>query len=157
MRRTTRAGVVTAAAGVVALGAWGGWHVLGPHEHLPVPPASASPADVVRAYVRATQSRDFDTARWIAPGERLAAGIHWWDLDEPQVRNVEVTRVSRVLPSDGSEVAPRGGQSVSVAVTATLVDIDGTGQTQPGSPWFFSLYRATTGDPWRVVDEGSGP
>jgi hypothetical protein len=136
--------VALALAVACGAGAWT-WLVVGtngPRRDVPAPPTSASPADVVRAYVDAVAARDCATARdlWRSP----AGGFWCEDAD-----TMDDLRVTDTFEENPRWSAHRPGQQV-MNVSATIDMGEGR------QPWGYVLVRDTPADPWRILDQGMG-
>lgn len=117
---------------------------------VPIPPAMASPATVVRAYVRAVNARDTQAAMSLTePSSRERSEVSFW-LQHATLTNLQIHDT-------------HSSSSTRAEVTAEFVpnideDASQTGiQSGRSTFWFFSLHRPTAGTRWRVASEGSGP
>lgn len=126
-------------AGLAAAGCGGASHAGAPS----MPPADASPEDVVRAYVRAINAHDCTTAR------ALAAGADAWcghsTLDDLRITGTtDRTREGR--PTE---------KVTQVLVEFTLHGGDASmGEGRHG--WGYLLDRSGPRGAWRIHDQGVG-
>ena len=119
-----------------------------------VPGRTATPEQVVRAYLRALDAHDCDTATQVVaresrPGTASMCG------DVAGVPRAEVRRASAEEPVTAG--LPAGTQVVEVPVT---LDVEwrllhGAGVRGPHA-WGYVLARTSSDQPWRIVDEGAG-
>lgn len=146
---------ISGATGVVAVATAGAGFVHAPHTTVALPGAQASPATVIRTYVRAINDRDYSTANAIQlRGPRIED--HGW-FDAPSIRHLNVTHVTPVY--SGKDVP-----SSSVTSFKQVVEVDIRGQFHhwddglPGGDHMVSYYlgRNTDAQRWRIVDEGQG-
>ena len=123
--------IVTLAAALLVMGVlvWAA-----PREQVPVPGPGATPEQVVSAYLRALNARDFDTANAI-------------DTTGPHLG-----RFSRALRARDIEVGPttRDGRQAQVLFSA---DFSGSDGTLEDGQWGYVLERARDGR-WHITDQG---
>ncbi len=120
-----------------------------------VPGRAATPEEVVRAYLSAPRRprlRHRPRRSWPASPARRRASMCG---DVGGVRRADVRRASAGEPVSAG--LPAGTQVVEVPVT---LDVDwrllhGAGERGPHA-WGYVLARTSSGQPWRIVDEGAG-
>lgn len=138
---------------VVAVAAIVAWVTTEPTRLVPVPSSSASPEQVVRAYLTASTAHDVATMNALSAGDRFE-------------------RASRFKPtwmvSGVKTYPPRADGGPGTAWTTwhqvVRVDIDmrmlkGHDMNFPDDTdtyWGYILARQTDHDPWRIVDQGVG-
>lgn len=112
--------------------------------------ASASPGDVVRAYLVALQADDESAASSLTTP--AYAEHDGWAEDPPTIEDVEV---SAPWPEPTRGTAGEGhAQAVFVPVKFTLRGAD---ETMPDGPtdWGYVLVRDTNTEAWRIASAGS--
>ena len=119
-----------------------------------VPGRAATPEEVVRAYLSALDAHDCDTATQVVARESRPATASMCG-DVGGVRRADDRRASAGEPVSAG--LPAGTQVVEVPVT---LDVDwrllhGAGERGPHA-WGYVLARTSSGQPWRIVDEGAG-
>ncbi len=134
-----------ATAGVVALVllvAAGTWLWARPRREVPLPRADASPAEVVRAYVDAVNSRDFETAN------AIDTQSSW------QYHRFERSPTMHHLRIDAPTTP---GDALHVYVPVRF-EIEGGDASMPdgATTWGFDLTRPAVGQRWRITDSGVG-
>lgn len=146
---------ISGATGAVAVATVLATFVQAPHTTVALPGAGASPATVIRTYVRAINDRDYGTANAIQ--ERGPAfEDHGW-FDAPSIRHLRITHVSAVY---SGKQAPLSAESNYAQVVA--VDVRGQlhhwNDDLPGGDHAWSYYLGRNADTqrWRIVDEGQG-
>ncbi|HWV75767.1 MAG TPA: hypothetical protein VN027_00520 [Isoptericola sp.] len=146
-RRRTRRWVALAVIAVVGAGATAGAAALAPPRQtadVPVPPADASPEQVVRAYLEAVSAHDCETAAALsAAGD---AGDHLCGA----TRSLEIIEV---VP------APQLSGPTTAAVN-TDFEVAwrpfAEGGDVPEEGWGWTYYLALGPEGWRIVDAGAG-
>lgn len=144
-----------AASVVVALLSAGGvgavWWWTSPRGDVPVPPTAASPEQVVRAYLAASNAHDVDTMNALVAPERQGSTSRFdptWTMDD--------VRISPPTPDTwiGDENTT---YSEVVHVDVQLHMIKGHDLNFPDDSdtyWGYLLGRRSPADPWRIVDQG---
>jgi hypothetical protein len=117
-----------------------------------IPPADASPVQVVETYLRAIDVHDCDTARamWVGPN----AGYANDDC-------VSISRISQVRPEPtvmSDETSGTDGTASRVAVSYQVSYRPFRRQLPDGRELlFYDLSRSSAlGAPWRIIDAGTG-
>lgn len=148
--RLVAAGVVLAAVlvwaacdqGVVVIG----------RRHVAMPPDTASPAEVVAAYLAALDAHDCATARRLSRD----GSADLWCRDVLHLTHV---RISSPFAEDPSWSGRQGGQVVDVPAAFDLdwrlFHDDGTVPEGPMT-WSYLVERDSDAGPWRIGDEGEG-
>jgi len=131
---------VLAVAGLLTWAAFATGLVVVKKRDVPIPPASATPQQVVQAYVDALDAHDCATAEALAPGE----GGRWCHA----TRSGRVTDLSAPF-KDGRRIDI--GVTLSVSWRLFHNDHSIYGST---FAWGYILSRTTAG--WRIVDQGTG-
>ncbi|RNI25335.1 hypothetical protein [Flexivirga caeni] len=147
---------------VIAIPIGGLWLWGRPRAEVSLPTYPASPADVVKLYVRAMDVRDFDACRRMGIADRTTVGANWMSLHAPNVTNLRIDRVHSIVP--GARAAKeqynsqlRGWeQTVAVDTTATLNNFNGFQASRPGEPWSYELVRHDDSSPGLIFDQGQG-
>jgi len=150
---------VAALAVALALGLW----LWGrPRADIAMPQATTSPADLVRTYVQALNSRDFSACRQMGVDNETGIGATWATVHAPNVTALSIDHVTRVIPglrgaTAQSDPRLRGWeQTVEVDTTATMHNFDGFHGVEAGQPWSYELVRHDGSEPWRILDQGQG-
>lgn len=108
--------------------------------------SAATPADVVRAYLNALQTKNCAAAKALITGEHQS----WC----PSV-NVSNATVTGTTP-DGPG-GPSGAYHQSAHVSVHLNVSGGDGSLTPGPmDWGYILVRNADSEAWRIIDEGMG-
>ena len=120
---------------------------------VPVPIASASPEDVVRAYTDAYDCRDFATMRAIYPSGQSAYSRF---RAMGTMRDLQITR-SRTVDDDPRGTTRPGHSYVLVSVTLDLTGLTGSDLAYDEGPngWTYELERSTSAEAWTIVDHGN--
>lgn len=139
---------------LLALLCGGAWLATGPRAHVPVPGADAQPADVVRAYVTALDARDYATVHAIAPQSVHMQGMSRWSTHPVRMDDVRILSVTPGTTADAQ--ARAAGRVVMVTTRATLVNVNGAPEDEPGTTWSFTLGRDDDAHPWQVLEQGQG-
>jgi hypothetical protein len=147
-RRGLAVGGVLALAALAALTAWAALAtgvIVHQEQDVAIPPRSATPTQVVRAYVEALDAHDCDTAR--------ALGVPDWgpntDLWCDDVRSVRLLSID----DDGHE-GRRRAIGVRLDISWRLGHDDGTIEDAHDAIWGYVLCRTPAG--WRICNEGQG-
>lgn len=113
-----------------------------------VPPDSATPEQVVRAYVAALNAHDCGTARDLTVPEEWSYSDGWCE-DVASLRHLDM--VGSVTPSPGKV------DSVGVTFDLDWRFLRGDGSLPQGrTSWGYDLQRTSADDPWRIVGQGVG-
>lgn len=150
--------VVIAVACVVALTAGGalGWVAWTGRQTatISVPPDSASPMTVAKAYVDALNAHDCDAARKLSTTNAASHSDLWCR----NVRSVEVLAWRTPIveePKWSGHRAPQEVTFVPVTMTVTWRPFHDDGTMNPGTrAWGYVLLRENATSPWRVSDQG---
>ena len=135
-----------------------GYLVLGPRQsaEVAVPPADATPEQVVTAYLKSLDAHDCETAEAVMTDDARGIATGWCH---------EVAGLSDAHVGGHSLVPPKysgrepGEQVADVAVT---FDLDWRlFHNDPSLPegtttWGYELVRSTPDAPWRIFSEGTG-
>ena len=136
--------VVPVVAVVVAVAGGGWWWENTPKYDVPVPPASAGPGDVVRAYMRALDAHDASTARALSTSGHRSVTATWLS----DTSGMKALKVSAPITEAGD---------VQVPVTFDLRQHWWTDDAsmRPGHhDWSYLLVRRS--GRWLIQDEGTG-
>ena len=118
-----------------------------------MPADDAAPDVVVRAYLRALDAHDLDTARAVLTPERRVAVEQSqgnWFVNLRSVRNI---RLGRAVDAPQNRGAYR--QAVRVPAEFDVRLFFETAAHEDGSlTWEFVLVRNGSAEPWRIADEG---
>ncbi|MFB9377988.1 hypothetical protein ACFFKU_09990 [Kineococcus gynurae] len=112
---------------------------------------TATPEDVVRAYLGALQ--DGDAAAATALTAPPYADTDRWPADPPRIADVVVE------PATGQPTTGTAAQGYAEAVSVRVsFDLHGADETMPDGPtsWGYVLARDDADAPWRIVDAGNG-
>ncbi|MCC5580335.1 hypothetical protein IMZ11_32420 [Microtetraspora sp. AC03309] len=130
-----------------------GCHVINPvRRHIPLPRESASPTEVVEAYLRAVVSRDKEAAKKLSSSnffnsqESLYESpfCDWVDISEVQIKaDSNVDEVGIIYVTVKAKLKARVGFSLAT-------DDEGF------SYWSYSVGKRSAADPWRILDYGMG-
>ena len=154
VQRLARRGLVLALAIALLVGA--GYRINLQTKAIPVPPAQASPDEVVLAYVEAYNHRDFNTMKTIYPSGQSAFSRF---RAMGTIRDVRVTESHPATAADLSGTFPEPGNSyyrVQLALTYTGLTGSDLGY-QPGpNGWTYRLERPDATHPWTITDHGNG-
>lgn len=129
------------------------WWGTSPRPHVSVPPTSASPEQVVRAYLAASNAHDVDTMNALVEGDRAGRESRFqptWTMRE--------VKVSPATPDSWI------GDANTTYPEVVHVDVDmhmlkGHDMNFPDDTdtyWGYILGRRSSADPWRIVDQGVG-
>ena len=155
VRRRHRAGRRRAAGPVVALllavAAGAVWWGTSPRPEVPVPPRTADPQQVVRAYLAASNAHDVDTMNALTDGERGR-----------RVGRFDPTWTFRDLEVGAPVPDPWIGAANTTYAEVVHVDVqlqiikghDLNFPDDTDSYWGYMLGRRTPSHPWRIVDQG---
>jgi hypothetical protein len=116
--------------------------------NIDVPPDSATPEQVVRAYVTALNAHDCGTARDLTVPEEWSYSDGWCD-DVASLENFDI--VGSVSPT------PDRVESVGVTFDLDWRFLHGDGSMPEGrTAWGYELQRTSADAPWRIVGQGMG-
>lgn len=140
----------------VVLGAAGtAWNWARPKEQIAVPPQSATPATVVKAYVAAVNARDFDTSNALLVSKRRLPTYSRFERT-PTMKHLAV--LSEVNVKEGTDAYDEDAALAWKEATWVDVTFDykGTdGSIKPGRvKWRYLVVRDRSTDPWRIRDWG---
>lgn len=141
---------------LAALVVGAGWLWLRPKAHVALPGPSATPGQVVRAYVNALDARDFATSNAMTSAH-LDIHNHWWS----RPGTIDDLHVSRAHLIGHLSLAYRDSLA-SVEDDRYAADVDtsvvfhGGDWPQGRQPWSFLLVRQHKDQPWTVLDMGQG-
>ena len=146
------AAVIVLGATTVGLVAWAAYAPLPQQKAVPLPPSTASPQVVVRAFVAAVDEHDGATADALcAPG--WASSANSFDLG--YFVRLRITQFVRQMPDTNEEWLPKGVAGADVVVMLA-------GWTRDGGPvgedGYWTYYLAPVGPhgAWRIGAEGMG-
>lgn len=120
--------------------------------HVAVPPAPATPRQVVAAFTEALDAHDCATARRLSVDPSSADK---WCHDVLALRHV---RVQDPVP-EPQWAGHQGQQVMNVPVTFDLrwrLFHDDGSMPQGPTLWGYLLVRDSAGHPWRIADQGTG-
>jgi len=150
-----RALVVTVALAAVLAAAHGlGYRLNVQTGSVPVPAATTSPEDVVRAYTEAYDRRDFATMTTIYPSKQGAFSRF---RAMGTMHDLAITQSREALESDLAGTFPKAGHSYyRVEATYRYTGLTGSEVNRedgPGGTTYW-LERSSDAEPWTIVDDG---
>jgi len=137
---------------ICTVGAWAfGYRLNLQTASIRIPAPSASPDDVVRAYVAAYNHRDFDTMNALYPGERR---FH----DANRHRALGTMSHVKIIDSRQDTSYGEDGDYWAVEVTLDYTHTQGTDISYPPGPngWTYELEQVGPEHAWRIIDHGVG-
>ena len=130
-----------------------GWFGTNPTRHVSLPPASASPEQVVKAYLDAASAHDVTTMNALILGDHMFPASRF----EPTWL---VSRVKTNAPTrDDALVSTWASWRQVVYVDFTMHVIKGHDLNFPDNTdtyWGYVLARQSERDPWRIIEQGVG-
>ncbi|MEV4455965.1 DUF4829 domain-containing protein [Microbispora sp. NPDC049633] len=120
-------------------------------------PDSASPRQVVAAYLDAINAHDVEagrrlsTRRFAEREENVTGSL----FDDAELSDVKI-EVPRPEPGYGSRNGGRHREAVYVPVSFTLRHSDDVSMPNGPTVWGYVLVRAGEDEPWRIDDAGVG-
>lgn len=131
------------------------WNWARPKDQVPIPPQSATPATVVKAYVAAVNARDFDTSNALLVTKRHLPVYNRFERT-PTMKHLQVlseVNVREGTDSYDKEAALAWKEATWVDVTFDYKGTDGS--IKPGPvKWRYLVVRDRASDPWRIRDWG---
>jgi hypothetical protein len=126
--------------------------------HVAVPPATASPEAVVRAYVHADNAHDERASRAM---ETARFARQYSQAKEPGPAHLRIVRVFGTFPEQaGDNPATAGYRQVQKVMTDIEItdtwSIFGSRFDPWPEPRDFTMVRNRDSEPWRVAEFGSG-
>ncbi|APH01201.1 hypothetical protein ASJ30_06290 [Janibacter indicus] len=146
--------VVTA----VVLGGVGGYVLVAPRGQVPVPTAQATPEEVARAWIDASNARDLDTMRAIVSEERAEHFVPSY-VDLLSQRDLIVAEDSIGNARAYNRTGTRLGdwrQVQYVPVQFRVLQSDGSFSATSRTSWGYVFARNGDDERWRLVDQGVG-
>lgn len=125
-----------------------------PRGSVALPGPATSPTDVVRAYVRALDARDYTTSNSIQTmGPDLEQ--HGW-FGGPTITHLKITGAAPVATgADFPDSRVTRYRQVAVVDTDAVFH-DWSGMQDGRQPWSYYLVRSSSTQPWRIADWGQG-
>lgn len=145
---------------VLALAAVIAYPLLPPRQtdDIALPPTGATPEQVVTAYLDALNAHDCDTAATLmAPGAEGDA--RRWCKDVSSLKDAEIVKPFNERPQD---VGYAAGSHVEVVDLGVAFDLrwrafhHDPSLSDGETDWGYTLMRADSSAPWRIVDQGDG-
>lgn len=124
---------------------------LQPWDQVDVPPDSASPQDVVQAYLEASASKDRSTIEALVIDDIMVPS--WSDLLLGRGAAVDHVRIKAPVRDRRGE-ARTYQQGVYVPVDLTVTDGASDGFSDGPQTWGYLLVRNADTEPWRIIDQG---
>ena len=143
---------------VVAIGALVTYLLLPPRQtgEVALPPATATPEEVVTTYLDALTAHDCDTARAVTTSEARAAAESWCD-DVSSLSDVDVHDHLTERPRDSGHTAPDEVADVAVSFDLDWRPLHGSISMEEGpTTWGYQLVRESPDSPWRIFGQGVG-
>jgi len=150
--------VIPAAAGAVVCAVLGAaLSPCGASSHIPVPPSTATPDEVVAALVRAWNAHDSATVAALYDPRLLHLMIGEPEGGLEPYAQVSLIRMSAPVDVSSGDRYGIGAGEQWVGIGTTL-DLRGTDGSQPdgANPVSFDLVRTGPGGAWRVIRQGLG-
>lgn len=146
------------ALALLALAAVAAYLLLPPRQtsDVAVPPADATPEQVVRAYLEALNAHDCETAQAVST-DTAKDGAKSWCEHVDSLTNIDVRKHVPGRSEDSG--VPARDQVADVAVSFNLkwrpLHNDGSMDEGP-TPWGYLLVRTAADAPWRIFNQGLG-
>lgn len=145
--------LVIATVILIVAGLGTAWVLTGPTRHVPVPPRSATPEEVVRTYLEASNAHDVATMNALTAGNAPR---------ESRFRRTWIVGDVKTYPAAPESAA--GGSAAEGWRQAVRVDVDmhmvkGDDMNMPDHTdayWGYILGRQTSSERWRIIDQGVG-
>lgn len=119
-----------------------------------VPPVTARPQQVVRAYLDSVMARDLDTAEVLSTPDFAENQQSVADSPFCNWRKLENVRISEPAPADYDQETYR--YSVHVFVDFTLTQREAQSMADGPVVWGYVLVRNSPAERWRIADAGVG-
>ena len=119
-------------------------------ERVPLPPADATPQEVVRAYIDAVNAADCSSLRALSEPEGFST---LWCRGDVKLTNV---RIAEPRPDGCCGVSGSHAESRNVPVVFDRRGGDVSFPDERDAAWGYILVRDETGQRWRVADQGVG-
>lgn len=120
-----------------------------PTQHVAMPPASASPEDVVRVYLAARNAGDVDTVNAIVVSDymRLSRSDRRW-----VVGDIDISPAT----TEGLRGTRAEGWTQAVRVEVTFMTRQAPDMTiaEGATAWGYLLVRNADSERWRIIDQG---
>ena len=125
----------------------------GPEREVTLPPVTADPETVVRAYVDALDARDIDTARALLTTQQAAlveGAEDSWFTNTESIDNLDITAPVRVEPSS------KFPQHAAVYVQFDLTQEHEMSMDNGRQTWGYFLTRGGADERWLIDNQGVG-
>lgn len=121
-----------------------------------VPPAEATPEQVVRAYLDALNAHDCETAQAVSTDVAAASAKSWCE-HVAALTNIDVRQQTTGRPKDSGLPASDHVADVAVSFDLKWRPLHNDGSMDEGpTPWGYLLMRSSSDAPWRIFDQGLG-
>jgi hypothetical protein len=128
-----------------------------PAQHVALPPADASPQDVVRAYVAALNAHDLDTAKRMLTARRAAVVASTQDGWFTNLVSITDLTVADPVPRAAADLSRQDYREVTyLPVEFTLRQRHAESMPDGHTGWGFTLVRNSDTERWLIDDEGVG-
>lgn len=119
-----------------------------------IPPVTAGPVEVVRAYVAALDKHDLTTVKALATPEYAAEVERYADSWYRNTQSITDLRVEEPSPQSPGTAAPASEEAVWVGVTFDLDQCNPESMPDGETGWGYVLSRPSPRDRWLVTSEG---